>query len=85
MMYETLKKMSFYTKGFAEIHIQKPFFDMKKGICKILILKIQLVCTCFGAPFAFGSSFFFFFLKKTKILIFGGISKILKLIVFGQI
>jgi hypothetical protein len=40
------------------------------------------VCSCFGASSTHGS---FFFLKKTKISIFGGISKFLELIVFGQI
>jgi hypothetical protein len=44
-------------------------------------MKIQTVCTCFGAPSTDGSVF----LKNTKISIFGGISKFLELIVFGQI
>jgi hypothetical protein len=39
------------------------------------------VCTCFGASSTYGS----FFLKNVKISIFGGFSKFLKLIVFGQI
>jgi hypothetical protein len=43
--YGTLKKMSFYTKGYAEIHIQRPFFDTEKGIWKILRLNIQMVCS----------------------------------------
>jgi hypothetical protein len=54
-MYGTLKKMSFCTKGCAEIHIQRPFFDIEKGIWKILRLKIQMVCSCFGAPSTNGS------------------------------
>jgi hypothetical protein len=46
-----LKKTSFYTKGYAERKkIQWPFFDIEKGIWKILVLKIQKVRTCFGAP-----------------------------------
>jgi hypothetical protein len=50
-MYGTLKKTSFYTKGYAERKkIQWPFFDIEKGIWKILVLKIQKVRTCFGAP-----------------------------------
>jgi hypothetical protein len=65
----TLKKMSFYTKGYVETHIQRPFFDIGKGIWKILVLKIQIVYTCFGAPSTQG----IFFLEKTKILILGGI------------
>jgi hypothetical protein len=72
--------MSFCTKGYAEIHIQRPFFD--KGIWKILRLEIQMVCSCFGAPSTHET---FFFEKKSKIPIFGGISKFLELIVFGQI
>jgi hypothetical protein len=45
------------------------FFD----IWKIPILKIQMVGTCFGAP------------SIHRILIFGGISKFLEVIVIGQI
>jgi hypothetical protein len=80
-MYGTMRKTSFCTKRYAEIHIQRPFFDIEKGIWKILVLKIQMVCTCFGVPSIHGS----FFWKKTKISIFCGISKFLELIVFGQI
>jgi hypothetical protein len=43
--YGTLKKMSFCTKGYAEIHIQRPFFDNKNSIWKILELKIQMMET----------------------------------------
>jgi hypothetical protein len=57
-MYGTLRKTSFCTKGYAEIHIQRLFFDIEKGIWKILVLKIQTSCTCFGAPSTYGSSFF---------------------------
>jgi hypothetical protein len=28
----TLRKKSFSTRGYAEIHIQRPFFDQKKDI-----------------------------------------------------
>jgi hypothetical protein len=79
--YGTLKKTSFCTKGYAEIHKQRPFFDIEKGIWKILRLKIQIVCSCFGAPSIHG----IFFLKKTKISIFGRISKFLELIVSRQV
>jgi hypothetical protein len=77
-MYGTLRKTSFCTKGCAEIHIQRLFFYIEKGMWKILVLKIQTLCTCFGAPSIHES----LFLKKTKISIFGGISKFLELIVF---
>jgi hypothetical protein len=80
-MYGSLKETSFCTKGYAEFRIQRPFFDIKKDIRKILVLKIQTVCTCFGAPSTHRS----FLLKKTKISIFDGISKFLELIVFGKI
>jgi hypothetical protein len=30
--YGTWTKMTFCTKGYAEIHIQRPFFDIEKGI-----------------------------------------------------
>jgi hypothetical protein len=78
-----LREVSFCTKGYAEIHIQRPFLDNKIGIEEILGMKIQMVCTCFGIL-----SFYtwkFFFLEKTKISNFGGISKFHELIVFGQI
>jgi hypothetical protein len=45
----TLRKKLFPTRGYAEIHIQRPFLDNKKGIQKIVVLKIQMVRTCFGA------------------------------------
>jgi hypothetical protein len=61
--YETFKKTSFCTKGYAEIHKQRPFFDIKNGILKILVLKIQMMCTCFGAPSTHGS---FIFEEKPK-------------------
>jgi hypothetical protein len=71
----TLRKKSFSTKGYAEIHIQRPFFDNKKDIYKILGLKIQTVETCSSAS---STRTNFFFVKKTKISIFGGISKFLR-------
>jgi hypothetical protein len=77
----TLRKKLFSTRGHDKIHIQRPFFDNKKGIQKIVVLKIQMVKTCFGTS----STYRNFFLKKIKISIFGGISKFLRLIVFGQI
>jgi hypothetical protein len=68
-----LRKKSFSARGYAEIHIQRPFFDNKKDIYKILGLKIQTVKTCSSAS----STRKFFSWKKTKISIFGGISKFL--------
>jgi hypothetical protein len=34
---------------YAELHQQKPFFDNRKDISKILVLKIQTVSVCIGA------------------------------------
>jgi hypothetical protein len=65
-MYGTMKKTSFCTKGYAEIHIQRPFFDIEKGIWKILVLKIQMVCTCFDVSSTHES----FFPKKNQNLNF---------------
>jgi hypothetical protein len=48
--YGTLRKMAYCTKGCAEIHIQRPFFDNGKGIRETLVLKIQMVNTCFNTP-----------------------------------
>jgi hypothetical protein len=68
----TLRKKSFSARGYAEIHIQRPFFDNKNSKWKILGLKIRMVETCSSAPSTGG---IFFFLENTKISIFGGISK----------
>jgi hypothetical protein len=46
----TLRKKSFSARGYAEIHIQRPFFDNKNSIWKILGLKIRLVKTCSSVP-----------------------------------
>jgi hypothetical protein len=77
-----IEKNLFSTRGYAEIHIQRPFFNNKKGIQKIVVLKIQMASTCFGQSSTYRN---LFFLKKIKISIFGGISKFFKLIVFWQI
>jgi hypothetical protein len=78
----TLRKKKISTRKYAEIHIQRPFFDNKKSIQKIVLLKFQMVRTCFSASSTYK---IFFFEKKVKISIFGGISKFFKLIVFGHI
>jgi hypothetical protein len=41
----TLRKKSFSGGGYAEIHIQSPFFDNKKDIQKSIVLKIPTVNT----------------------------------------
>jgi hypothetical protein len=61
--------------------LQRQFFDNKKGIWKIDVLKIQMVSTYLSASFTYR----IFFWKKIKISNFGSISMFLKLIVFGQI
>jgi hypothetical protein len=45
-----LRKKSFSARGYAEIHIQRPFFDNNNSIWKILGLKIRTVETCSSAP-----------------------------------
>jgi hypothetical protein len=64
----TLRKKSFSTTRYAEIHIQRQFFDNKKGIWKIDVLKIQTVSTYLGAS----STYKFYFFEKIKISIFVG-------------
>jgi hypothetical protein len=41
-----LREKLISTRGYAEIHIQRPIFDNKKGIQKTIVLKIQMVSTC---------------------------------------
>jgi hypothetical protein len=79
-MYETLRKMSFCTKGYAKIHIQRSLLDNKKNIGDVLVTKIQILSTFFGpihTKFLEGI--------KNQNLNFGGIPKFPKLMVFGQI
>jgi hypothetical protein len=45
----TLRKKSFSTRGYAEIQIQRLFFDNNKGIQNFVVLRFQMVSTCFGA------------------------------------
>jgi len=59
----TLRKSSFSTRGYAEIHIQRPFFDNKNSIWKILRLKIQMVKLCTSASSLHRK---FYFWKKLK-------------------
>jgi hypothetical protein len=73
--YETLKKNVILHKGYAEIHIQGLFFDIGKGIWKILRLKIQTVCSCFDAPSTHGN----LYSKINQNLNFGGILKFFEL------
>jgi hypothetical protein len=77
-----LRKSAFCTKGYAEIHIQRPFLDNKIGIGEILGMKIPMMCTCCGAPFTHGR---FFLIKIQKYQFLVEFSKFLELIIFGQI
>jgi hypothetical protein len=77
-----LEEKLFSTRDNVEIHIQRPFFDNRKGIPQIVALEIQMVSTSFGAS---SLSRYFLFPRKIEISTFGGILKFLKLIVFGQI
>jgi hypothetical protein len=77
-----IEKKIIFPRGYAKIHIRRPFFDNKKNIYKIIVLKIQKINTYSSTS---STHNFVLFLRITKISIFGGISKFLKLIVFGQI
>jgi hypothetical protein len=59
----TLRKSSISTRGYDEIHIQRPLFDNKISILKILGLKIQPTETCSSASF---TRRFLFILKTLK-------------------
>jgi hypothetical protein len=59
----TLRKQLSSTRGYAEIHIQRPFFDNKNSTWKILGLKIRTVETCSRAS---STSKFFYFWKTLK-------------------
>jgi hypothetical protein len=69
---EALRKILFSTRGYAEIHIQRSFFDNKEGIKKNCCIENpngehMLWCVVYLHDFIF--------FQKIKILIFGGISK----------
>jgi hypothetical protein len=46
--------------------MQRPFFDNKKGIQKIVVLKIQMLKTCFGTSFIYMILNYFFKEKTFK-------------------
>jgi hypothetical protein len=46
---ETLRKNKIYTIRYADIHKQRPFFDNRKDISKIVVLKILTVSTSIDA------------------------------------
>ena len=78
-MYGTLRKMSFHIQGHAEIHIYRSFLDNEKGMQEILAFKKPNGRHTLVPPLHIE-----FFLNNTKILIFGGISKLLSLGKFWQ-
>ena len=53
--------------GYVEIHQQRLFFDNKKDISKIVVLKIQTMSICIGAY----STHRLLVLEKIKSTIFG--------------
>jgi hypothetical protein len=63
-----LKKSSISTRGYAEIHIQRPFFDNKNSIWKILGLKIQTMETCSSAS-SIHRNFYFWKILKSRFLV----------------
>jgi hypothetical protein len=58
----TLRENLFSTRGYAEIHIQRQFFDNTKGISKIVVLKIQMVNIYSHAS----STYIIYFFEKYK-------------------
>jgi hypothetical protein len=82
MRHWNLEKYVILHKGICwNSHTKAVFWHWKRHM-KILRLKIQMVCSCCGVPLY---TWKFFFGKKTKISIFGGISKFFELLVSGQI
>jgi hypothetical protein len=64
----TLRKKSFSTRGYAEVHIRRPFFDNKNSIWNILGLKIQTVKTCSRAS-SISTNFYFWKILKSRFLV----------------
>jgi hypothetical protein len=64
----TLRNSSISTRGYAEIHIQRPFFDNKISIWKILGLKIQTMETCSSSS-SINRNFYFKKKPKSRFLV----------------
>jgi hypothetical protein len=64
----TLRKSWISTRGYAEIHIQRPFFDNKNTIWKVLGLKIQMVETC-SCTSSIHRNFYFWKTLKSRFLV----------------
>jgi hypothetical protein len=62
-----IEKKIIFHKGYAEIHIQRPFFDNKNSIWTILGLKIQTMETCSSAP-STRINFYFWKILKSRFL-----------------
>jgi hypothetical protein len=76
--YGGLPKKLFSAKGYTEIHIQRPFFENKNGIWKILGLKIQTVEICSSASSTHRNFYFWKTLKSWFLVVFQSF-------IFGQI
>jgi hypothetical protein len=63
-----MRKSSNSTRGYAEIHIQRPFFDNKNSIWKILGLKIQTMKTCSSAS-SIHRNFYFWNILRSRFLV----------------
>jgi hypothetical protein len=68
--YGGLPKKLFSAKGYAEIHIQRPYFDNKNSIWKIRGLKIQIVETCSSASSTRRNFYFWKTLKSRFLVVF---------------
>jgi tRNA(Glu) U13 pseudouridine synthase TruD len=65
---ETLAKSSISTRGYAEIHIQRPFFDNKNSIWKNLGFKIQTV-EMYSSASSTHTNFYFWKKLKSRFLV----------------
>jgi hypothetical protein len=66
----TLRKSSISTRGYAEIHIQRPLFDNKNSIWKILGLNIRTVESCSNASSIHRNFYFWKTLKSWFLVVF---------------
>jgi hypothetical protein len=73
-MYGTMRKSSISTRLYAEIHIQRPFFDNKNSIWKIIGLKIQMAETCSSASSTCRNFYFWKTLKSQFLVVFQSFS-----------
>jgi hypothetical protein len=65
---EPSENHQFQQRGYAEIHIQRPFSDNKNSIYKSLRMRIRTVGTCCSA-FSIRRNFYFWKILKSRFLV----------------